>query len=112
MVDSLRRIGFGRIPKKLKFNTSGQYWEDRYAAGGNSGDGSYGDLAEYKASRINKFHTINDTLIQMKTVSQGPIRHDLSKSASKRLLFLWSEIIQPHEICGGNSGHELYQNES
>ena len=62
MVDPLRRIGFGRIPKKLKFNNSGQYWEDRYAAGGNSGDGSYGDLAEYKANRINKFvleHGVN-----------------------------------------------------
>jgi SAM-dependent methyltransferase len=31
------------------------YWEDRYRAGGNSGAGSYGLLAEYKAEMINEF---------------------------------------------------------
>lgn len=30
------------------------YWEDRYANGGNSGKGSYGDEAIYKANIINK----------------------------------------------------------
>ena len=55
MVDLLKRLGFGLIPRRLKFDTSGQYWEDRYASGGNSGDGSYGALAEYKATRINAF---------------------------------------------------------
>jgi hypothetical protein len=32
-----------------------QYWETRYAAGGNSGEGSYGRLAEFKARVINEF---------------------------------------------------------
>lgn len=34
---------------------SNSYWEDRYAKGGNSGDGSYGELATYKAKVINEF---------------------------------------------------------
>ncbi len=35
------------------FNDSRNYWIDRYANGGNSGSGSYGDLAEFKAEIIN-----------------------------------------------------------
>jgi len=31
------------------------YWEDRYAAGGNSGAGSYGEYAEHKADIINEY---------------------------------------------------------
>lgn len=31
------------------------YWENRYAGGGNSGDGSYGRLSVFKADFINKF---------------------------------------------------------
>lgn len=34
---------------------SGKYWQKRYRMGGNSGDGSYGRLAEFKAEVINKF---------------------------------------------------------
>ena len=34
---------------------SGSYWRQRYADGGNSGAGSYGRLAEYKAKFINDF---------------------------------------------------------
>lgn len=32
-----------------------RYWEARYAAGGTSGEGSYGRLAEFKASIVNEF---------------------------------------------------------
>ena len=32
---------------------SASYWETRYKSGGNSGEGSYGELAEYKAAVIN-----------------------------------------------------------
>jgi cyclopropane fatty-acyl-phospholipid synthase-like methyltransferase len=32
-----------------------QYWENRYAQGGHSGLGSYGDMATFKAETINKF---------------------------------------------------------
>jgi hypothetical protein len=40
--------------KKQDFNSK-NYWEQRYAAGGNSGDGSYGKLAVFKADFINDF---------------------------------------------------------
>jgi len=43
----------------MSFNSSA-YWEKRYATGGNSGDGSYNHLAEFKAAVINQFiHTYN-----------------------------------------------------
>lgn len=45
---SLKRRLFG-----LKRVDSGSFWENRYANGGNSGAGSYGRLAQYKASVIN-----------------------------------------------------------
>jgi hypothetical protein len=38
-----------------EFTTSENYWIDRYKKGGNSGDGSYNNLAEFKAEIINKF---------------------------------------------------------
>jgi Methyltransferase domain len=34
---------------------SSSYWDSRYAQGGNSGDGSYGALAEFKAGVLNAF---------------------------------------------------------
>jgi hypothetical protein len=44
-----------RRPPDLRFRSSPQYWEDRYAARGNSGAGSYGRLAQFKAAVINDF---------------------------------------------------------
>lgn len=44
---------FGQKP--LPFETSNQYWEDRYRTKGDSGDGSYGRLAQFKADIINAF---------------------------------------------------------
>lgn len=37
------------------FTDSNSYWVDRYEAGGDSGDGSYNKLAEFKAEILNKF---------------------------------------------------------
>ena len=37
------------------FLKSGDSWADRYDSGGNSGDGSYGKLAEFKAEVLNQF---------------------------------------------------------
>lgn len=45
---------------KVKFENSSQYWEERYAKEGNSGDGSYNNLAEHKAEVINEFVKSND----------------------------------------------------
>lgn len=52
----LPRLGqvFGGGPL-VPFDNSAQYWEQRYAAGGNSGAGSYGRLAEFKAAVLNGF---------------------------------------------------------
>ncbi len=45
----LRRFCFGDRP----FAGSAEYWRDRYARGGNSGVGSYKQLAEFKAEFLN-----------------------------------------------------------
>jgi hypothetical protein len=47
----LKKAIFG----KKKFPGSAEYWEERYAQGGNSGSGSYSNLAEHKADVINAF---------------------------------------------------------
>jgi hypothetical protein len=38
-----------------KFDGSEKYWQERYKAGGNSGSGSYAELAAFKAEVINAF---------------------------------------------------------
>ena len=40
---------------RKKFSSSENYWEERYKKGGDSGRGSYGELAEYKAEVLNDF---------------------------------------------------------
>jgi len=50
MLDRLKRV-----MKKSRFKCSAAYWEKRYARGGDSGVGSYGRLACYKADMINVF---------------------------------------------------------
>lgn len=40
--------------------SSAAYWDARYRAGGNSGSGSYGRLAEFKAAFVNAFVEFND----------------------------------------------------
>lgn len=48
------RIRFIRELARARLH-SGEYWERRYATGGNSGPGSYGRLAEFKAAVVNDF---------------------------------------------------------
>lgn len=43
------------LEKNSKFPGTTNYWEKRYAAGGNSGTGSYNRLAEFKAEFLNAF---------------------------------------------------------
>lgn len=45
----------------LSFESSSQYWEERYRRGGNSGAGSYNRLAAFKAEILNQFVADNDT---------------------------------------------------
>lgn len=47
-----RKMNIGHA---VEFRKSDQYWEDRYRVGGNSGSGSYGRLAEFKAQFLNDF---------------------------------------------------------
>lgn len=43
-----------RLRRAPGFDTT-RYWENRYASGGSSGDGSYGQLALFKAQVVNAF---------------------------------------------------------
>jgi len=47
-------LGRGDDRRQARF-VSGDYWEDRYRAGGNSGAGSYSRLARNKAEVLNRF---------------------------------------------------------
>ena len=49
-----------RARKAPDFTTSSAYWEQRYARGGNSGAGSYNQLAEFKAEVLNRFVVEHD----------------------------------------------------
>lgn len=54
-----------RLFSKKRFGSSSQYWQDRYATGGNSGPGSYEHLAAFKAEIINGFveeHNISNVI--------------------------------------------------
>jgi hypothetical protein len=56
--DLARKIYWNRESKKTRpkrFSSSISYWEERYSTGGNSGVGSYGKLAEFKATILNEF---------------------------------------------------------
>lgn len=50
----VNRLIFGK-KNKLKFESSAQYWNDRYCSGGTSGAGSYGRLSKFKANFLNNF---------------------------------------------------------
>lgn len=50
--------GFLRFLYKIgikKWKNSGDFWEERYLFGGNSGSGSYNNLANFKADFLNEF---------------------------------------------------------
>jgi hypothetical protein len=49
-----------RLAAAIRFRGSQSYWENRYAAGGTSGPGSYALQAMYKADFINRFVQENE----------------------------------------------------
>lgn len=52
---------FGKFKKrKPEFTSSEKYWKNRYENNGNSGAGSYNDLAKFKAHVLNDFVEKND----------------------------------------------------
>ena len=50
-----KNIFGNKNPSNEEFPGSADYWENRYAEGGNSGSGSYNRLAKFKAEIINGF---------------------------------------------------------
>ena len=67
VVKNIYRAMVHQSPTALQFTSSSRYWEDRYALGGNSGAGSYGRLARFKAEVINNFVAKNgvQTVIEL-----------------------------------------------
>jgi len=58
IVAKLRNAFWKIIPERLRkriFKSSPDYWEKRYEKGGNSGPGSYGKFARFKADVLNDF---------------------------------------------------------
>lgn len=53
-LERVARSVFGR-KARLEFTSSDKYWDERYRRGGNSGAGSYGRLAAFKAEVLNDF---------------------------------------------------------
>ena len=54
----LRRVRSGAARSRragVPFPGSSEYWESRYSTGGDSGVGSYGQFAEFKADVLNEF---------------------------------------------------------
>jgi SAM-dependent methyltransferase len=52
-IPGARRVSL--LHQRIGFVSSSQYWEERYARKGTSGDGSYGELARAKADFLNAF---------------------------------------------------------
>ena len=52
LIKSIPRL---RLFAATRFHGSENYWKNRYATGGHSGDGSYNQLAEFKADVLNRF---------------------------------------------------------
>ena len=55
VLNSIFRKVYNVFNRKINFKDSNTYWINRYSNGGNSGDGSYNKLAEFKAEIINDF---------------------------------------------------------
>jgi SAM-dependent methyltransferase len=51
----LARLPVFQLARSRAFPGSASFWESRYREGGNSGSGSYGRLAEFKAEILNDF---------------------------------------------------------
>jgi hypothetical protein len=50
-----RKLQREAVVPVVPFRTSPDYWETRYAVGGNSGVGSYGKFSKFKAEVLNRF---------------------------------------------------------
>ncbi len=95
------------------WNGSALYWEMRYQSGGNSGAGSYGRLAEFKAEILNKFvkeHDIKSIIewgcgdgrqLQLADYPKY-VGYDVSKKSIQMCIELFEDDITKSFIyCGG-----------
>ena len=93
------RRGSTHVP----FNEAREYWERRYAGGGNSGPGSYSHLAEFKARFLNAFveqHNITSVMefgcgdgnqLSLATYPRY-VGLDVSHSALRRCIQAFSDV--------------------
>ena len=98
------------IPRKsvCVFEGSELYWEKRYLAGGNSGPGSYGDLAKFKAKVLNEF--IAKERVQFVIEFGCGDGHQLSLARYPRYLGLdvsRAAIAKCKTLFAGNSSKEF-----
>ena len=65
--ETLKRIGKAILREKKFVDSSAKYWDKRYQSGGNSGAGSYGKFADWKAEVLNAFVQENNvqTVIEL-----------------------------------------------
>jgi hypothetical protein len=119
LVRAIRNVYWKLVPepvKKRAFSNSPDYWEKRYEKGGNSGPGSYGKFATFKAGILNDFVAKHD----VKTViefgcgdgSQLSLAHypsyvgvDVSKEVVNLCMEKYANdrsktFIQLEEFCG------------
>lgn len=118
-VQRLWRMLGGRAP--LVFTSSSQYWEERYATGGDSGAGSYGHLAAFKAEVLNDFvaeHGVQSVLefgcgdgaqlararypryagVDVSRTAIAQCRERFKEDPSKRFVLAGSEELEPAEL--------------
>jgi SAM-dependent methyltransferase len=104
----LKRTPFlWRYADQLAWRGSRPYWEARYSGGGNSGAGSYGHLAHYKADILNEFVEFRqvESVIEFGCGDgnqlslaryQSYIGLDVSKTAIKKCVSLFHEDSTKH----------------
>jgi len=95
---------------KKNFTTSEDYWNDRYETGGNSGAGSYSNLAEFKAEILNEFVKKNEieTVIELGSGDGNQLEYF---NFPKYLGFDISDFIlnKCREKFKGDASKEFYQ---
>ena len=69
-----------------RFSGSLSYWEERYSTGGNSGVGSYGKFAEFKATTLNEFVAKHN----LRSVIEFGCGDDHAKSGLRKMRLLES----------------------
>jgi hypothetical protein len=109
---------YSRLCGVQDFKTSKTYWEERYKKGGNSGPGSYNNLAEFKGEIISEFASKNkiETTIEFGCGDGNQLRYfdlknyigfDVSESAIALCKNLYqSDSSKQFELLGAYNGEK------